>query len=147
MGFDPYNRPLKVHESIRTPTPKMGIYLGIWRFIPSHYFALSKAWDVTPGFPSWPTMSQALTLVVSPRLGLQHEAIMCSMEVVPMKDWESTQVSISSILFDILKNNEQVDENDATIIENFIGNQSRFFSNYNFKMLIKLMLMGYIVTT
>jgi hypothetical protein len=58
---------------------------------------------------------------------------MCSMEVAPMKDWESIQPSPSSILFDVLDNNEQVDENDATTIENFIGNQSRFFSSYNLK--------------
>jgi len=48
------------------------------------------------------------------------EAILCSMEVTPIKDWESTQASPSSILFDVLDNNEQVDENDATIIKNFI---------------------------
>jgi hypothetical protein len=28
MGFDPYNRPLKIWESIMTPTSKMGSSLG-----------------------------------------------------------------------------------------------------------------------
>jgi hypothetical protein len=40
LSFDPYNCPLKIRESIGTPTPKMGVYLGVWRFIPSHSFAL-----------------------------------------------------------------------------------------------------------
>jgi hypothetical protein len=46
---------------------------------------------------------------------------------------ESIQASPSSILFDVLHNNEQVDENDAITIENFIGKQSRFSSTYNLK--------------
>ncbi len=44
MGFDPCNFPLKIQESIGTPTPKMGVQLGVWKFIPSHSFALSGAW-------------------------------------------------------------------------------------------------------
>jgi hypothetical protein len=36
MGFDPCNRPLKIRESIRTLTLKVGTHLGVWRFIPSH---------------------------------------------------------------------------------------------------------------
>jgi hypothetical protein len=35
MGFDPYNWSLKIQESIGTPTPKVGVHLGVWRFIPS----------------------------------------------------------------------------------------------------------------
>ncbi len=35
MGFDPFNRSLKIQESIRIPTPKLGAHLGVWRFIPS----------------------------------------------------------------------------------------------------------------
>jgi hypothetical protein len=48
MGFDPCIRPLKIRKSIGTPTPKMGIHLGVWRLIPSYSFALLGAWDVTP---------------------------------------------------------------------------------------------------
>ncbi len=33
MGFDPWNRPLKIQESTGTPTPKMGAHLGVWVFI------------------------------------------------------------------------------------------------------------------
>jgi hypothetical protein len=70
MSFDPYNRSLKIRKSIGTPTPKVGVPLGVWGFIPSHSFTLLGAWNVTPEFPSWPAPLQALILVVSPRLGL-----------------------------------------------------------------------------
>ncbi len=49
MSFDPYNCPLKVWESIGTPTPKMGAHLGVWGFIPSHPLTFLGAWNVTPG--------------------------------------------------------------------------------------------------
>jgi hypothetical protein len=72
MGFDPCNCSLKIWESIMTPTPKMGVHLGVWRFIPSHFLALLIAWIVTPKLPSWPMPLQALALVVSPRLRLWY---------------------------------------------------------------------------
>jgi hypothetical protein len=50
MNFDPYDCPLKIQESIGTSTPKMGVHLGVWGFIPSHSFALSGAWNATLGF-------------------------------------------------------------------------------------------------
>jgi len=40
MNFDPYNRPLKIRNSIGTPTPKVGADLGVWKFIPSHFLTL-----------------------------------------------------------------------------------------------------------
>jgi hypothetical protein len=49
----------------------MGVRLGMWRFIHSHYFALPGAWGVTPRLPFWPAPLQALALVASPKLGLQ----------------------------------------------------------------------------
>jgi hypothetical protein len=72
MSFDACNHSLKIQESIGTPTPKVRVPLGVWGFIPSHSFALSGAWNVTPGLPSWPALLQALALVASPRLGLRH---------------------------------------------------------------------------
>jgi len=36
MGFDPYNCFLKIQESIRTPTPKVEVHLGVGTFVPSH---------------------------------------------------------------------------------------------------------------
>jgi hypothetical protein len=56
---------------IKTPTPKVGAHLGVWRFIPSHFLTLLGAWNVIPGLHSWSAPSQALALVASPRLGLQ----------------------------------------------------------------------------
>jgi hypothetical protein len=32
MGFGPYNRSLQIRESIGTPTPKVGVHFGVWRF-------------------------------------------------------------------------------------------------------------------
>jgi len=70
LGFDPCNYSLKIWESTGTPIPKVGVHLGVWRFIPSHSPTLLGTWDVTPGLPSWLAPLQALTLVVSLRLGL-----------------------------------------------------------------------------
>jgi len=53
LSFDPCNRLLKIRESTWTPSPKVGVVLGVWRFIPSHTFALPGACDMTPGFFSW----------------------------------------------------------------------------------------------
>jgi len=50
LGFDPWNRSLKIWKSIGIPTPKVGAPLGVWGFIPSHSLTLPRAWDVTPGF-------------------------------------------------------------------------------------------------
>jgi hypothetical protein len=72
MGFGSWNCSIKIRESIETLTPKMGIHLGVWGFIPSHSPTVPGAWDVTPELPSWPTPLQAFALVASPRLGLQQ---------------------------------------------------------------------------
>ncbi len=60
MSFDPWNCFLKIQESIRTPTPKMGAHLGVWGFIPSHFRTLLGTWNVTPGLHSWFAPLQAL---------------------------------------------------------------------------------------
>jgi len=49
MGFDPYNRFLKIRESTEPPIPKVGTHLGVWGFIPSHSLALLGAWNVILG--------------------------------------------------------------------------------------------------
>ncbi len=67
MGFDPCNRFLKIRESTETPTPNMGVHLGVWGFFPSHFFALPGAWNVTPD------LVLARTLV-SPCLGREPKA-------------------------------------------------------------------------
>jgi len=73
MGFDPYNRFLKIWESTRTPIPKVGTHLGVWGFIPLHSLAFMGAWNETFGLHTWPAPSQALVLVVSSRLKLQQK--------------------------------------------------------------------------
>jgi hypothetical protein len=70
--YDPCNCPLKIGESIGTPTPKVRVHLGVWMFIPSHSPKFLGASNVTFGFHSWLAPLQALALVVSLRLGLQH---------------------------------------------------------------------------
>jgi hypothetical protein len=62
------NCPLKIWKSIGTPIPKVKVHLGVWKFIPSHFFAFSGTWNVIP--KSAP--SRALALVTSPRLGLRQ---------------------------------------------------------------------------
>jgi len=47
MSFDPCNCPLKIWKSIKTPTPKVGVHLGVWGFISSHSLALPGAWNMT----------------------------------------------------------------------------------------------------
>jgi hypothetical protein len=37
ISFDPWNRPLKIRESIGTPIPKVKTHLGVWGFIPSTF--------------------------------------------------------------------------------------------------------------
>jgi hypothetical protein len=73
MGFDPCNCCLNIQKSIKTPTPKVGAHLEVWGFIPSHSPTLLGASNVTHGLHSWPTPSQALVLVISPRLRLRHQ--------------------------------------------------------------------------
>jgi len=70
MCFDSYSCYLKIRKSIKTPTPKVGVHLGVWGFILSHSPTLLKAWNVIPGLHFWPTPSQALALVASPKLRL-----------------------------------------------------------------------------
>ncbi len=72
MGCEPCNHSLKIQEFIGTSTPKVGAHLEVRGFISSHFPTLQGEWNVTPKLHSWPTPSQALALVVSPRLRLRH---------------------------------------------------------------------------
>jgi hypothetical protein len=64
MNFDPYNCLLKIRKSIGAPTPKMGIHLGVWGFIPSQSFA-SREHEM------WLSSSVLARTFVNPCLG--HE--------------------------------------------------------------------------
>ncbi len=72
LGFDYCNCSLNIWESIGTPTPKVGVPLGVWRPISSHFLALMGACGMTPRLPSWLTTLQPFALVISLRLGLRH---------------------------------------------------------------------------
>jgi len=72
MSFDPCNRPLKIWESIGTITPKMGVHLGSVRLHSLTFFCTFRSVKCDSRAHSWPTPSQTLALVASPRLGLQH---------------------------------------------------------------------------
>jgi hypothetical protein len=65
LRFDPCNRSLKFRESTGTPSPTVGVALGVWVFTPSHSLTLSY----TPGSmwcdssrSSWPAPLQCLCL-------------------------------------------------------------------------------------
>jgi hypothetical protein len=75
LGFDPCNCFLNIQESTGTPTPKVGVPLGVWGSIPSHFLALLRTCGMTPKLPSWPSTLQPLALVASPRLRLRHLSI------------------------------------------------------------------------
>jgi hypothetical protein len=77
MSFHPCHCLLKIQESIGSPTPKMGVHLGVWGFIPSHSLTLSKTWNVIFEHHFWPAPLQTLVLVTSPKLGLQHYKSNC----------------------------------------------------------------------
>ncbi len=55
LGFEPCDRSLNIRESTRTPTPKVGVPLGVWGSILSHFHALLGACNMTPELPSLPT--------------------------------------------------------------------------------------------
>jgi len=42
MGFNPCNLSLKIWESFEIPTPQVGVALGVWGFILSHFLALPR---------------------------------------------------------------------------------------------------------
>jgi hypothetical protein len=50
MSFGPCNPFLKIRETIRTPTPNVGVHLGMCGFIPSHFPALPGTWMWLLGF-------------------------------------------------------------------------------------------------
>jgi len=72
LGFDPCNHSLNIQESMGTPTPNMGVHLGVWGFIPSHSFALPGHENTTIGLSLGSHPCKPFALVASPRLRLRH---------------------------------------------------------------------------
>jgi hypothetical protein len=67
MGFDPCNCPLKVWEFIGTPIPKMGVHLGVRRFIPH---TLLHSWE----HEMWPPTSLLAHNLANPCFGCKLKA-------------------------------------------------------------------------
>jgi hypothetical protein len=78
LSFDPYNRPLKIWESTETPSPKVGVALGVWGFIPSHFLTLPGACAVIPGLFLGPQPCKPCALVASLRLRLRQLTFKCN---------------------------------------------------------------------
>jgi hypothetical protein len=72
LSFDHWNCYLKFRESTGTPSPKMGVALGVWGFTPSQFPTLSKVCDVTPELSLGPHPCNLFALVTSPKLRLWH---------------------------------------------------------------------------
>jgi len=72
LSFDPSNWSLKFWESTGTPSPKVGVALGVWGLTPSHSPTLSGVYDVIPGLPLGPHPCNPFALVASPKLGLRQ---------------------------------------------------------------------------
>jgi hypothetical protein len=54
LSFDPSNWSLKFWKSTGTPSPKVGVALGVWGLTPSHSPTLPGVSDVTPELPLGP---------------------------------------------------------------------------------------------
>ncbi len=65
MNFDLSNRFLNISDSIRSPTFKMKVHLGVWRFIPSPFFTFSWMWMWLPGYTISSHLSMPLLRVVT----------------------------------------------------------------------------------
>jgi hypothetical protein len=66
LSFDSWNCSLKFWESTETPSPKVGVALGVWRFTPSHFPTFSRVCDVTLGLSLGPHLYNPFALVTSP---------------------------------------------------------------------------------
>jgi hypothetical protein len=73
-SFDPCNHALKIRKSfrdsnsqIKTPTPNMGVHLGVWGFIPSHFMHSREHVKC-----SW--VSLLVRNLVTPCIGLEPKA-------------------------------------------------------------------------
>ncbi len=96
LRFDPSNRSLKFRESTGTPSPNLGVALGVWRLTPSHSPTLPGVSDVTPGLPLGPHPCNPFALVASPKLGLRHTVISQCCFLAP---WFLKHLGFSTLFF------------------------------------------------
>ncbi len=92
LRFDPSNCSMKFRESTGTPSPNLGVALGVWRLTPSHSPTLLGVSDVTPMLPLGPHPCNPFALVASPKLGLRHGElrqlqVWSDIEVESMVEW------------------------------------------------------------
>jgi hypothetical protein len=67
LSFDPSNRSMKFWKSIWTPSPKVGVALGVWGFTPSHFLTFPGVCDVTPRLPLGPQPCNPFCLGYKPK--------------------------------------------------------------------------------
>jgi hypothetical protein len=89
MSFDLCHHPLKIQKSIGTPTPKVGIHLGVWNVTLLHSPTLPRAWNVT--LLHSPTLPRAwnVTLLHSPTLPRAWNVTLLHSPTLP-KAWNVT---------------------------------------------------------
>jgi hypothetical protein len=76
-NFDPWNRSLKFQESTGTPSPKVGVALGVWGFTPSQFPTFFGVCNVTLGLSLDPHPCNPFALVANPKLGLRQKLKKC----------------------------------------------------------------------
>jgi len=113
LSFDPSNHSLTFRESTETPSPKVGVALGVWVFTPSHFLTLPGVCDVTPQLPlglhlcnafaltpellsSWPAPLQLLCL------GREPKASVATPPFAPIPWWVA---HYTSFLYTMFENN------------------------------------------
>jgi hypothetical protein len=74
MSFDLCNHPLKTWKSIVTSTPKVGVHLGVWGFIPS-LSCTPMSMKCDSRAHSWFALLQAFALVTNLGLGLRQPSL------------------------------------------------------------------------
>jgi hypothetical protein len=119
LNFDPSNCSLKFWESTGTPSPKVGVALGMWVFTPSHSLTFSytpgnmwcdsrlplgpqpcNAFALTPGLPSsWLTTLQPLCLGHEPKARVATIMITKHILVTIMSVHDHHQKIISHIMW------------------------------------------------
>jgi len=94
MSFDPYNRPLKIWKSIKTPILKMGTHLGVWGFILSTFLHSQEHEMWLPG-------SLLARTFASPCLGLEPKARVMTLLIVCeyFKNVEPLMLVFSFLMF------------------------------------------------
>jgi hypothetical protein len=93
LRFDPSNWSLKFWESTGTPSPNLGVALGVWRLTPSHSPTFPGVSDVTPRLPLGPHPCNPFALVASPKLGLRQ----IKTNKIPLQEITSNNMGVTTL--------------------------------------------------